>query len=580
MAKSTSAPSAVEKLLGCGRFQGLTFLCYQWLVFVQAWNTVFMVFGKAVPARWSFGNADGGNASFANANETKDTFSCECLHTADGCRNFTWESDFYSIVPHWQLVCDRVKIVYFIMTVQMIGVFVGSPIFGQISDTFGRKWPLFGSAAMLIVFGTLSAFSPNWQIFAGLRFLIGFSCGGTITTGHVLLMEFLSQKHRLWVTSIAGWPVAYAVMSLLAYLTADWRVLAVVTNVSGLPALALILFVGESPRWLLQKGKSNIADVQLRRIVRINKNELDEGQLLGILDNSIVHKEAAAATTTLIEKPLSEKVQKIDSKNSPRKYTYWHLFSTKCMAIHTIVLAICYFCTSIVSNGVLFNVDKLSGNLFLNFFLLACLRWFSNAATIVADLFLSKFGRKIGFLFPFSMATVASATIVVLFVTGQNLINLHTLISMISLIIAMLCSPIWIILFLSITENFPTPIRNIAAAFCSTFNRLGGVVVPQFLYLGHYWAPSPYVVFTVFALTATVLFGVFIPETKGIPLPDAMPSRERALSLTISLKRDSIVVCPQVPLRKDSIAVYQLVVVSDTASDDEEVVPSVVLVKE
>jgi OCT family organic cation transporter-like MFS transporter 4/5 len=535
--KSNVAPSAVEKLLGCGRFQGLTFLCYQWIVFVQAWNMVFMVFGKSMPTRWSFENENSNTTIYGNG--TGNLFSCECLQSKNGCKNFTWSSDFYSIVPHWQLVCDRVKIIYFIMTIQMIGVFIGSPIFGQISDSFGRKWTLFGSVAMLIFFGTISAFSPNWQTFAALRFLVGFCLGGTITTAHVILVEMLSQKHRLWVSSIAGWPAAYALLSFLAYVTADWRILAIVTNLAGLPALALILFVGESPRWLLQKGKSNLADFQLRRIVRINRDQLDEKILLTVIDNSQIQKEMTKGD--FFEKAPLTPAEK-NPKSVPRKYTYWHLFTTKSMAIHTIVLAICYFCTSNVSNGILFNVDKLSGNLFLNFFLLACLRWISNAVTIAADLIFSKFGRKIGFVFPFSLIAIASAIIVTLFIAGQNLVNFHTIISIASLIIAMLCSPVWAMLLLSTSENYPTPIRNIAAAFTATFNRLGSVVVPQFLYLGHFWSPSPYLVFTIFSLIAAVLYGLFVPETKGIPLPDAMPVRERLRSLSI---------------RRDSIAVYQ-----------------------
>jgi len=525
-----------------------------------------MAFGKAMPAKWSFENANENGTSLLNG--TRD--ACECRKSNTGCGNFTWEGDFYSIVPHWQLVCDRVKIIYIIMSVQMVGVLIGSPIFGQISDSFGRKWTLFGSFAALILFGTLSAFSPNWQVFAAFRFLVGFSCGGTITTLHVLLMELLTQKHRLWVSSIAGWPAAYAVLPLLGYLTGDWRVLAVVTNISGLPALALLLFVGESPRWLLQKGKSDLADIQLRRIVRINKHHLDEKQLLSVIDGPQAKKEA---TATLLERSsFSEKVPK-ETKQISKKYSYWHLFSTKSMAIHTVVLAICYFCTSIVSNGVVFNVDRLSGSIFLNFFLLACLRWFSNGATIVADLLVSKFGRKIGFVFPFLLVAIAAGSVIILYVAGQSLLNLHSVISIMSLLIAMLCSPIWVMLSLSTSENFPTPIRNIAVAFCATFNRLAAVAVPQFLYLGHFWAPSPYVVFTVFAVIAAVLFCVFIPETKGISLPDAMPSRERALSLSISVKRNSVAA---IPMRRDS-KVYQLVVVNETPSE-VEVVPSIVLV--
>lgn len=85
---------------------------------------------------------------------------------------------------------------------------------------------------------------------------------------------------------------------------------------------------------------------------------------------------------------------------------------------------------------------------------------------------------------------------------GYGHSSLHTVTSAMSLVIAMLCAPIWVMLSLAASETYPTPIRyglssppppiprvtgvffrNIAAAFCATFNRLGGVVVPQFLYL-------------------------------------------------------------------------------------------------
>lgn len=107
--------------------------------------------------------------------------------------------------------------------------------------------------------GTLGPWSKMER--APCRFLVGLSCGGTTTTAYVLLMEMVNRRHRLWMSSIgkihggrggvgqwsdqwsfaAGWPVAFAMMSLLAYVTADWRVLAMVTNLAGLPALALIL---------------------------------------------------------------------------------------------------------------------------------------------------------------------------------------------------------------------------------------------------------------------------------------------------------------------------------------------------
>lgn len=97
--KSTQSSSAVEKLLGCGRFQGLTFLCYQWICCCSAWNMVFMAFGKAMPKKWSFENSISNNVS-EYGNGTANLFSCKCLEMPGGCQNFTWEGDFYSIVPH------------------------------------------------------------------------------------------------------------------------------------------------------------------------------------------------------------------------------------------------------------------------------------------------------------------------------------------------------------------------------------------------------------------------------------------------------------------------------------------------
>lgn len=96
MTKSKSAPSAVEQLLGCGCFQGLAFVAYQWICFVQAWNTVLMAFGKVMPTKWGFENAN--DTGIGPLNGTRDP--CKCLESANGCTNFTWEGDFYSIVPH------------------------------------------------------------------------------------------------------------------------------------------------------------------------------------------------------------------------------------------------------------------------------------------------------------------------------------------------------------------------------------------------------------------------------------------------------------------------------------------------
>lgn len=73
----------------------------------------------------------------------------------------------------------------------------------------------------------------------------------------------------------------------------------------------------------------------------MNRHEVDEKQLLGLLDEAASRTEVSAR---LLEESRSLKGDQGDhalAKNGPRKYTYWHLFSTRTMAVHTVVFAIC-----------------------------------------------------------------------------------------------------------------------------------------------------------------------------------------------------------------------------------------------
>jgi len=347
----------------------------------------------------------------------------------------------------------------------------------------------------------------------------------------VLMVEMLSQKHRLWVPSIGGWPVALALLSLMAYMTRDWRTLAIVMNVLALPALGLILFLGESPRWLLQSGRTEEALAQLKRVTNMNHIVVDEAHWAALSES---------------------KVQR-GPGGRRKKYTYWHLFSTKKMALHTIVLSVTFFCLSSVSFGLTFNIDKLSGSIFLNFFYLACLKWIGGLVSIAADTMSRKYGRRVGVILPASLIAVASTAAVVLHVVSPTLPSLSAITRIILLCSAALCSPIWNAMPLANNELFPTPIRNMAVAFCSVFNRLGGVVMPQILYMDLFWKPAPFVAYVVLSVVMATLFAVFIPETKGQPLPQHMPEETRKRDVSATERSDSFTVYKFVNVHQDAL---------------------------
>ncbi len=61
-------------------------------------------------------------------------------------------------------------------------------------------------------------------------------------------------------------------MTLMAYFIQGWRALSVTIPALGLPPLFLLLFVPESPRWLVAKQKYEQADHVLEKIVRGEAN--------------------------------------------------------------------------------------------------------------------------------------------------------------------------------------------------------------------------------------------------------------------------------------------------------------------
>lgn len=93
MSRDTSA--AIEATIGCGKFQFLVYICYQWIVFAQAWNMVAMLFSKVQPT-WTCLDED---ASYNPIlwNSSKDERAKQCAIRAT-CTNLTYSHSYHSFV--------------------------------------------------------------------------------------------------------------------------------------------------------------------------------------------------------------------------------------------------------------------------------------------------------------------------------------------------------------------------------------------------------------------------------------------------------------------------------------------------
>ncbi|WP_144588933.1 sugar porter family MFS transporter [Brevibacterium casei] len=148
-----------------------------------------------------------------------------------------------------------------------IGAAFGAVIGGRLSDAFGRRSNILLLATFFIV-GTLAcALAPNWQFLAGARFFLGLAVGAASTTVPVYLAELApferrgSLVTRNEVMIVVGQFAAFVINAIIFNIWGEhegvWRYM---LAVAVLPAIALLigmLFLPESPRWLISKHRDD-----------------------------------------------------------------------------------------------------------------------------------------------------------------------------------------------------------------------------------------------------------------------------------------------------------------------------------
>merc|ERR1712226_557570 len=107
------------------------------------------------------------------------------------------------------------------------------------------------------------------------RILIGVFINMCYVSSYVYCMEIIGPNYRsslgIWVQ--ACFAIGYGLLSPISYLFPGWKNLQIIIGCFIIPQFVLvILFVGESPRYLFVKGKINQAKKYLGIISDKNGN--------------------------------------------------------------------------------------------------------------------------------------------------------------------------------------------------------------------------------------------------------------------------------------------------------------------
>ena len=153
-----------------------------------------------------------------------------------------------------------------------LGTLIGSIGQGALTDRFGRK-AIYQVNLLIFGLATLaSAFSPNYLVFAGLRFVAGIGLGAEVPLCFAYAAEFSPKQIRgrimaftHFIGGACSWPCA--ILFALAFRELiGWRGIFACVGVAALIVFAFRVTLPESPRWLATHGQGGHALDILKRM--------------------------------------------------------------------------------------------------------------------------------------------------------------------------------------------------------------------------------------------------------------------------------------------------------------------------
>ncbi|CAG5120460.1 unnamed protein product [Candidula unifasciata] len=413
--------------------------------------------------------------------------SCGEMKTS---RNWTFNNAASTIITEWNLICDDSWKSSLIVSVQMTGVLFGAYAGGQIGDTFGRKFSIHGSCALMVIANLVAIFSVSWQMYAAIMFFIGLFVGCILPSCYVYNFEFLPSWWRGFIT-LPIWSLSTCLFALCVMALKNWRHLHVAIAFIALLAFLPVFWLPESMRFLAVHGHLKKANKVVKRISRLNKTPLP--------DTSIM-----------------ETIAKIESRSlkAGASYTYLHLFHIN-VRKYTLVLGYIWFVLALSQYMIGFGLSALSGDFFVNMLLFFALPF---PVRLIAAFLVTKFGRKLTASVLLLLSSIFSFVIVVIqLVALQEGKGLPT--TVLAIGINMLTEGAWGTTVIFGNELFPTDIRTLSYGFCSSAARLAAIIAPHLI--PKHSLPM-YAAFIIQGLLQLTSFAAYLtlPESKGKPLQE------------------------------------------------------------
>jgi SP family arabinose:H+ symporter-like MFS transporter len=394
----------------------------------------------------------------------------------------------------------------------LVGCILGALVAGVLGDKYGRKPVLIMAAALFFISALGCTIPPSYNFLFSVRIIGGIGVGIASVLSPLYISEFSPPRIRgrlvaLYQLSIVtGILLAYGSNWILQnysvhhtlepggsgilykiFVGEVWRSMFGMEMVPAILLLVLLLIVPESPRWLIQAGRSKSGKNILEKISGKKVAEEEYGEILSSLG---------------------------EEKGSLRE-----LFRPGLRRALMVAIGLSVFGQLTGINAVIYygpEILKQAGIQFGNALQFQTMLGIINLVfTLLALLLIDKLGRR-----PLLIGGMAAVVLTLLLAgllfltdTPNGTLIVIVLGAYIACIAFSICAVIWVLT----PEIFPNRVRGRAMSI-ATFSNWGTNTIAAYLfpwYVASFGMHIGFFTFGAICLVATLFFWKFVPETKG-----------------------------------------------------------------
>lgn len=376
------------------------------------------------------------------------------------------------------------------------GAMAGNAIAGPLSDRFGRRRVLLGTALLFVMSSLLAASATSFPSFVAARIVGGLAVGGAILIAPMYIAEIAPAEKRGGLVSLNQLMIVIGISAsffsnyfLLESGQHNWRYMLGVQMVPALMYFTLLWFVPESPRWLLLKGRDEAALEVLRRVAG--------------------------------EQQAQENLQQIQRSLATKAVSrgFRGLLDSRVRLIMIIALGLAFFQQITGINAIFYYLPTIfsqAGGGVDDAFRQAVMVGLVNVVmTFVAIWLIDKLGRKP--LLIMGIAGMALSLFAISWAFSQESYNARLVLIAIIGFVASFAISLGPVMWVLLSEIFPNEQRAAAISVAGFWNALTSASVTMIFpwALSTLGSGGTFLAFGLFATAALLFVALLVPETKG-----------------------------------------------------------------